>query len=141
MTLETIKRLITELNHAERSVDELAELLEPLLSPVDFQDKSLMIKIPTDNLPPDGINRLYAYADWLRHLGAKNVVFLPRGAEVETIQFSKEDYYSLRVSGDALSKVDEILDWLRIAGADPEKVVVLGPDCELKGENNGNSKE
>jgi hypothetical protein len=135
MDLETTKKFITELNHAEKTVEELAELIQPLLSPVDFQGLSLIIKVPTDNLPADGINRLYAYADWLRHLGAKNVVFLPRGAEVETIQFSKEQHYSLKLGGGALDKVDEILDWLRIAGADPDRVVVLGPDCELKGKH------
>ena len=135
MDLQTLKKLITELKHSEKTVEELAELLHPLLSPVDFQGLSLIIKVPTDNLPADGINRLYAYADWLRHLGAKNVVFLPRGAEVETIQFLTEQHYSLRLSGAALGRVDEILDWLRIAGADPDKVVVLGPDCELKGKH------
>jgi len=129
------------MRHKEIDAMQVAELLYPLFGPVDFQGKSLMIKIPTDNLPSDGINRLYAYADWLRHLGAKNVVFLPKGAEVETIQFSRDAHYSLKLRGESLSKVEEILDWLRIAGADPQKVVVFGPDCELKGDLNGDSKE
>jgi hypothetical protein len=141
MNLESLEQTLIELKHQELSAKELAELLAPVLDPVDFQDKSLMIKIPIDNLPSDAINRLYAYADWLRHLGAKNVVFLPRGAQVETIEFSKESYYTLKLDRGSLGKVEEILDWLRIAGADPDKVVVLGPEIEIKGEKNGNSEK
>lgn len=133
MQLSDLESILEKVEHNKLSAREVAELLVPFFSPIDFEGKSLLIKIKTDNLPPDTLNRLYAYADWLRHLGAKNVVFLPETATVSTEEFAKDRYYTVRFAQMPSSeKVAEIVDWLRIAGADPEKVVVLGTDCELE---------
>lgn len=133
MQLTDLESALEKMEYSKLSAGEISQLLLPLFEPIDFEGKSLVIKIKTDNLPPDTLNRLYAYADWLRHLGAKNVVFLPETATVSTEEFAKDRFYTVRFKQMPSSeKVAEIVDWLRIAGADPEKVVVLGTDCELE---------
>ena len=141
MNRDDLKSILSKLSESDFSLEDSVDLLLPFFQPVDFQGRSLVVQIDTDHIPTDKIGRLYAYADWLRHLGAKNVVFMPKNSEVKTFEFSKDQHYLLRFEKPQSKMIEDVIDWLRIAGADPEKILVFGPDVNLlKGIDYGNSE-
>lgn len=129
MTKDELKALIFSGadNLTDEQVDSLTDLLSPVFTPVDFFGKTLMIQIDMNGQPPDALNRLYAYGDWLRHMGAKNVIFLPKGSDVSVLELLPSKVVVVRffdlMPDDA--KLAEYKDWFRIAGADPDKVIFL----------------
>lgn len=135
---ELIKKAAPSLD--SETLDCLVRQLYPVFEPVDFEGKSLFIKVNSSPHSPDVLDRFYAYADLLRNMGAKNVVFLPMEAEVSVHELDLKKMVKV-VFRDGLPPADQLekyRDWFRIAGCDPNKVAfVADGDIEI-GEENGN---
>lgn len=141
LSRDDFKKLISETRDGLdlELIEDLTTKLYPMFEGLDFQGKSLFVQVKTEGQPPDVLNRLYAYADWLRHYGAKNVVFLPKEAEVSVHELSESKTVVMRFLGKMpeVDKLNEYADWFRIAGADPKKVIFLPAEETVDVEKQG----
>lgn len=131
---ETIS-LIPDLSISTSDHEKLVEALFPFMSTMDIVGKTFVMHIPmSGKLSDEELNRCYAYADWIRKLGAKNVLFLPTGSYIKTMNFKPEDIAILKFDSELpeADVVHKYLDWIRIAREGVERVVVLDETATLQ---------
>lgn len=70
----------------EECIDALVDALYPIFHPVDLVGKTVVVNIPMDGaLPPGIMQKYYAYADFIKSMGAASVIFLQKGSELTAL--------------------------------------------------------
>jgi len=78
-------------------IEGLSDALYPLFKPVELEGKTVVVEIPIDGkIPDDLLQRYCAYIDFLQGMGAKNAVFIQRGAKLESLSDRELERHGLR---------------------------------------------
>lgn len=82
-------------------VDGLTEQLYCMFNAVDVVDKTVVIEIPIPGgkIPDDMLMKYCAYIDLLKGYGARNAVFLAKGASLATLSDRELEGFGLQRKG------------------------------------------
>lgn len=126
---------VPDVGLSDEQAEKLVDGVLPLIGPVDFKDKTFVVHIPMDGkLGEIQLKQCYAYADQIKAMGAKNVLFLPSGTVVYSVALKPEEVTVLS-SKEMLGheEVAQYTEWLRIArGGDGERIAILGDSGTLE---------
>jgi hypothetical protein len=90
VTKEQIQGVIEHIHFETSLTKEQIELITnavyPLLKGLDIVNKTLVFEIPMNGtIPDDLLQRYCAYVDYLKQMGAKNVVFISKESKLESL--------------------------------------------------------
>ena len=81
-----IERVVLDQSLLKEQIEGLADALYSLLKPVELDGKTIVIEIPIEGkIPDDLLQRYCAYINFLQDMGAKNAIFIQRGAKLEAL--------------------------------------------------------
>ncbi len=112
----------------------MAQLLYPLFESVIFQDKTPLIRLEPRS--QEHLDALYFYADHIKAMGARSVLFLPKDSEVTVLDLEGKSV-TLKVQSADPAELRKYGEWIRVAGAKHVFVLQSNETLEI-GESDGN---
>lgn len=92
-----IDKIHLETPLTKEQVESITDAVYPLLKGLDIANKTLVFEIPMNGtIPDDLLQRYCAYVDYLKDMGAKNVVFIGKGTKLESLTDRELERYGLR---------------------------------------------
>lgn len=113
----------------------MAQLLYPLFQTVDLTNKTPLIQLETQH--PDQLDRLYFWADHIKAMGARSVLFLPHDSKVTILDLEGKTV-TLKVQATDPELLLKYGEWVKVAGAKHVFVLQSGETLEIGENSDGN---
>jgi hypothetical protein len=136
MKYEEFSQLIQKTLKTASDAEDVAKLLYPLFETVELQGKTPLIRL--EPRTEQQLDMLYFWADHIKAMGARSVLFLPLSAEIAILDLVGKSV-TLKLNATDPDMVHKYAEWVRVAGAEHVCVLQSGESLEI-GESNGNSK-